>query len=50
MMANTAVIVIDVQTMFFSGARSAHRADKVIDGINQFTAAARRANAPVFIV
>ncbi|WP_250473155.1 cysteine hydrolase family protein [Caballeronia sp. GAFFF1] len=46
----TAVIVIDVQNMFFSGAKPAHRAAEVIDGINRLTAAARRSEAPVFIV
>jgi nicotinamidase-related amidase len=49
-MAKTAVIVIDVQEMFFSGAKPAFRAAEVIDGINRLTAAAREASAPVFIV
>jgi nicotinamidase-related amidase len=49
-MAKYALIVIDVQNMFFSGAKPAFRAAEVIDGINALTAAARRANAPVFVV
>jgi nicotinamidase-related amidase len=49
-MARSAVIVIDVQEMFFGGAKPAYRAAEVIDGINLFTDAARRASAPVFIV
>ncbi|SAL78491.1 isochorismatase family protein [Caballeronia peredens] len=49
-MTKTAVIVIDVQQMFFGGAQPAYRAAEVIDGINRLTAAARRAGAPVFIV
>jgi nicotinamidase-related amidase len=49
-MAKTALIVIDVQTMFFSGAKPAYRASEVIDGINQLSAAARLAHAPVFFV
>ena len=49
-MIKTAVIVIDVQDMFFGGAKPAHRGAEVIDGINRLTAAARRANAPVFFV
>ncbi|BAN24216.1 isochorismatase hydrolase [Caballeronia insecticola] len=44
------MIVIDVQQMFFGGAKPAYRAAEVIDGINRLTAAARRADAPVFIV
>jgi nicotinamidase-related amidase len=49
-MAKTAVIVIDVQEMFFGGEKPAYRAVEVIGGINALTDAARRANAPVFIV
>jgi nicotinamidase-related amidase len=49
-MTKTAVIVIDVQEMFFGGAKPAFRAGEVIDGINRLTAAAREAGAPVFIV
>jgi nicotinamidase-related amidase len=49
-MAGTALIVIDVQEMFFGGAKPGYRGAEVIDGINRLTAAARGANAPVFIV
>jgi nicotinamidase-related amidase len=49
-MTKPAVIVIDVQEMFFGGAKPAYRAGEVIDGINRLTAAARKASAPVFIV
>ena len=49
-MSGTAVIVVDVQQMFFGGAKPAYRATEVIEGINRLTAAARRARAPVFIV
>jgi len=49
-MAGVAVVVIDVQQAFFSGPNAAYRGDAVIDGINQLTAAARAAGAPVFIV
>lgn len=49
-MSGIAVIVIDVQQMFFSGPAPAYRAREVIDGINSVTDAARRANAPVFFV
>ena len=49
-MARRAVVVIDVQEMFFGGARPAFRATDVIAGINRLTSAARRANAPVFFV
>ncbi|WP_345816926.1 isochorismatase family protein (plasmid) [Paraburkholderia sp. PREW-6R] len=49
-MSRIAVIVIDVQQMFFSGPMAAYRAREVIDGINLVTHAARRANAPVFFV
>ncbi|CAD6556206.1 cysteine hydrolase family protein [Paraburkholderia sabiae] len=49
-MSGVAVIVIDVQQMFFSGASAAYRGDEVIEGINRLTSAARRANAPVFFV
>lgn len=49
-MARPAVVVIDVQEMFFGGPKPAYRAGEVIGGINQLTAAARRANAPVFFV
>ena len=49
-MAKAALIVIDVQRMFFEGPQRAFRAEEVIDGINRLTAAARAANAPVFIV
>jgi nicotinamidase-related amidase len=49
-MSHTAVIVIDVQQMFFSGPTPAYRADDVVDGINRITEAAREANAPVFFV
>jgi nicotinamidase-related amidase len=49
-MAGVAVLVIDVQHAFFSGSNAAYRGDAVIDGINQLTAAARAAGAPVFIV
>ncbi|MEX3857043.1 isochorismatase family protein [Paraburkholderia sp. BR10923] len=47
-MSRIAVIVIDVQQMFFSGPAAAYRAGDVIDGINRVTQAARRENAPVF--
>ncbi|MBP0595159.1 isochorismatase family protein [Paraburkholderia sp. LEh10] len=49
-MPGIAVIVIDVQQMFFGGPSPAYRGGEVIDGINQLTAAARNANAPVFFV
>ena len=49
-MSGVAVIVIDVQQMFFSGPSPAYRGNEVIDGINRLTAAARKANAPVFFV
>jgi nicotinamidase-related amidase len=49
-MSRIAVIVIDVQQMFFSGPAAAYRAGDVIAGINQITDAARRKNAPVFFV
>ncbi|SKC61999.1 Nicotinamidase-related amidase [Burkholderia sp. CF099] len=49
-MPGVAVIVIDVQQMFFSGPSPAYRGEAVIDGINRLTAAARKANAPVFFV
>jgi nicotinamidase-related amidase len=49
-MSGVAVIVIDVQQMFFSGPSAAYRGDEVIEGINRLTAAARNAHAPVFIV
>ncbi|MEM5345863.1 isochorismatase family protein [Paraburkholderia azotifigens] len=49
-MSGIAVIVIDVQQMFFSGAAAAYRGDEVIDGINRLTSAARKANATVFFV
>jgi nicotinamidase-related amidase len=49
-MSGVAVIVIDVQQMFFSGPSAAYRAGDVIDGINRLTSAARHANAPVFFV
>lgn len=49
-MPGIAVIVIDVQHMFFCGREPAYRAGEVIDGINLLTKAARRANAPVFFV
>jgi nicotinamidase-related amidase len=49
-MSGVAVVVIDVQQKFFGGPKPAYRADEVIDGINQLTAAARNANAPVFFV
>jgi len=49
-MSGVAVIVIDVQQMFFSGASAAYRGDEVIEGINRLTSAARKANAPVFFV
>jgi nicotinamidase-related amidase len=49
-MSGIAVIVIDVQQMFFSGPAAAYRADDVLDGINRVTEAARRRNAPVFFV
>jgi nicotinamidase-related amidase len=49
-MPGVAVIVIDVQQMFFSGPSPAYRGEEVIDGINRLTASARKANAPVFFV
>jgi nicotinamidase-related amidase len=49
-MSRTAVIVVDVQQMFFGAGGRAFRGNEVIDGINRLTAAARTANAPVFIV
>ncbi|HWT36624.1 MAG TPA: cysteine hydrolase family protein [Paraburkholderia sp.] len=49
-MSGVAVIVIDVQQMFFSGASAAYRGNEVIEGINRLTATAREANAPVFFV
>lgn len=49
-MSRVAVIVIDVQQMFFSGPSSAYRGREVIDGINRLTSAARGANAPVVFV
>jgi nicotinamidase-related amidase len=49
-MSGVAVIVIDVQQMFFSGPSPAYRGEEVIDGINRLTASARKANAPVFFV
>ena len=49
-MSGIAVIVIDVQQMFFGGPEAAYRASEVIEGINLVTKAARRANAPVFFV
>ncbi|WP_109479785.1 cysteine hydrolase family protein [Paraburkholderia sp. C35] len=49
-MPGVAVIVIDVQQMFFSGPSPAYRSEAVISGINQLTAAARNAHAPVFFV
>ncbi len=49
-MSRIAVIVIDVQQMFFSGPAAAYRADDVIDGINRITEAARREAAHVFFV
>jgi nicotinamidase-related amidase len=45
-----AVIVIDVQQMFFSGPSAAYRGNEVIDGINRLTAAARNASVPVWFV
>lgn len=49
-MSGVAVIVIDVQQMFFSGPSPAYRGEAVIDCINRLTAVARKANAPVFFV
>ncbi|OYD76560.1 UNVERIFIED_ORG: nicotinamidase-related amidase [Burkholderia sp. CF145] len=49
-MPGVAVIVIDVQQMFFSGPSPAYRGEEVIDGINRLTASACKANAPVFFV
>jgi nicotinamidase-related amidase len=49
-MSGVAVIVIDVQQMFFSGPSAAYRGDDVIEGINRLTAAARAAHAPVIFV
>ena len=49
-MSGVAVIVIDVQQMFFSGPSPAYRGEEVIGGINRLTAAARDANAPMFFV
>ncbi len=49
-MSRIAVIVVDVQQMFFSGPAAAYRAGDVIAGINRITDAARRKNAPVFFV
>ncbi|WP_144109787.1 isochorismatase family protein [Paraburkholderia sp. BCC1886] len=49
-MSRVAVIVIDVQQMFFSGPTPAFRAGDVIDGINRLTATARREDASVFFV
>ena len=49
-MSRIAVIVIDVQQMFFSGHSAAYRASDTIDGINRLTAAARRAYASIFFV
>lgn len=49
-MTSAAVIVVDVQEMFFGAANPAYRANEVIGGINRLTTAARATNAPVFIV
>ncbi|ACC71888.1 cysteine hydrolase family protein [Paraburkholderia phymatum] len=49
-MSRVAIIVIDVQQMFFSGPSPAYRSEAVIDGINRLTSAARKANARVFFV
>ena len=49
-MTGVAVVVIDVQHAFFSGANASYRGAEVIAGINRLTAAARAAGAPVFII
>lgn len=49
-MADTAVIVIDMQRGLLQRARPAYRLDDVVAGINRLTAAARAANAPVCFV
>lgn len=49
-MADTAVIVIDMQRGLVERAQPAYRLDDVVSGINQLTAAARAANAPVCFV
>ena len=49
-MADTAVIVIDMQRGLVQRARPAYRLDDVVSGINRLTAAARAANAPVCFV
>lgn len=49
-MADTAVIVIDMQRGLVQRARPAYRLDDVVAGINRLTAAARAANAPVCFV
>ncbi|TGN93993.1 isochorismatase family protein [Burkholderia sp. USMB20] len=49
-MADTAVIVIDMQRGLVQRARPAYRLDDVVSGINLLTAAARAANAPVCFV
>ena len=49
-MADTAVIVVDMQRGLVQRARPAYRLDDVVSGINRLTAAARAANAPVCFV
>ncbi|KVM98820.1 cysteine hydrolase family protein [Burkholderia diffusa] len=49
-MADTAVIVIDMQRGLVQRARPAYRLDEVVSGINRLTAAARAAHAPVCFV
>ncbi|WP_322027261.1 cysteine hydrolase family protein [Burkholderia sp. BCC1977] len=49
-MADTAVIVIDMQRGLVQRALPAYRLDDVVSGINRLTAAARAANAPVCFV
>lgn len=49
-MADTAVIVVDMQRGLVERAQPAYRLDDVVSGINRLTAAARAANAPVCFV
>ncbi|KVO32773.1 hydrolase [Burkholderia ubonensis] len=49
-MADTAVLVIDMQRGLVQRARPAYRLDDVVAGINRLTAAARAAGAPVCFV
>ncbi|PFH27324.1 cysteine hydrolase family protein [Burkholderia sp. JKS000303] len=49
-MADTAVIVVDMQRGLVQRARPTYRLDDVVSGINRLTVAARAVNAPVCFV